>query len=323
MGWDYRSYLGDEVFRELNRMKAFHPEYIEEEMKDRTPVGFPNEKLVFAAADHNARMINEYKGNPIGLSNRREYITRLFRELQSDEVDGLEGTADVIEDIILLNRLQKAAGGKDVLKKKMLIGTVNRGGLKGSCWEMDDLPACYTVERLQKLHMDGVKFMIRINPDDEKSRFQLRYLADAVNECEKAGLPIFIETLYFNTVDGKLVMRTDSESLCKAVGVVSGLGCRGVGKWQEVPLNHEYAVPVSATTGPVLVVPDEIETDPMAILDEYTCHIGEHDNIRGTLLCRNIMYGENDPLPLCDAIARVWHYGMPKEKAYEEALALV
>ena len=35
------------------------------------------------------------------------------------------------------------------------------------------------------------------------------------------------------------------------------------------------------------------------------------------------MYGENDPLPLCDAIARVWHYGMPKEKAYEEALALI
>ncbi len=82
MGWDYRSYLGDEVFRELNYMKAFHPEYIEEETADRKPVGFPHEKIVFAAADHNARMINEYKGNPIGLSNRREYITRLFRELQ-------------------------------------------------------------------------------------------------------------------------------------------------------------------------------------------------------------------------------------------------
>lgn len=74
MGFDYQSFLNDKIFEELNKIKAFSPEVVEQEAAARKKPGFPHDKLVFAAADHNARMINEYKGNPIGLSNRREYL---------------------------------------------------------------------------------------------------------------------------------------------------------------------------------------------------------------------------------------------------------
>ena len=103
-------------------------------------------------------MINEYKGNPIGLSNRREYLSRLVRMLQSDQIDGIEATPDIIEDLFILNKLQRERGEKSFLDGKMLVGTVNRGGLKNTVWEMDDMPSCYTVDRLVKLRMDGVKF---------------------------------------------------------------------------------------------------------------------------------------------------------------------
>ena len=83
MGFDYQSFLNDKIFEELNKIKAFSPEVIEQEAAARKKPGFPHDKLVFAAADHNARMINEYKGNPIGLSNRREYLSRLVRMLQN------------------------------------------------------------------------------------------------------------------------------------------------------------------------------------------------------------------------------------------------
>lgn len=75
-------------------------------------------------------MINEYKGNPIGLSNRREYLSRLVRMLQSDRIDGIEATPDIIEDLFILNKLQRERGEKSFLDGKMLVGTVNRGGLK-------------------------------------------------------------------------------------------------------------------------------------------------------------------------------------------------
>lgn len=204
----------------------------------------------------------------------------------------------------------------------MLIGTVNRGGLKNTVWEMDDMPTCFTVERIHKLNMDGVKFMIRINPMDLNCRNTLLYCANTVNQAEAYGLPVFIEALYVETAENGFAMRTDTESLCKAVGVVSALGCTSAHKWIEVPLNQEYQIPVNATTCPVLVVPDEKEEEPVAVIEEYTKEIGLSYNIRGILLGRNVMYHEKDPLILAEAIADVWHTGITPGEAYEKAQVL-
>lgn len=319
MKFDYREFLDDKVFRKLNEVKAFHPEVIEQEAENRVKPGFPHNRLVFAAADHNARMINEYKGNPIGLSNRREYLTRLVRMLQSDKVDGIEATPDIIEDLMILNKLRREAWEKEFLKGKMLVGTVNRGGLKNTAWEMDDMPTCFTVDRLAALKMDGVKFMFRLNPMDERSKYTLKYCAETVNRAAELHLPVFIEALYVETGKDGFVMRTDTESLCKVVGVTGAVGCTGANKWIEVPLNQEYQIPTSATTCPVLVVPDEKESLPLEIVREYTKEIGLNDNIRGILLGRNVMYSDEDPLPIAEAIADVWHAGVTPEAAYEKA----
>ena len=320
MEFDYQSFLNDKIFEELNKIKAFSPEVVEQEAAARKKPGFPHDKLVFAAADHNARMINEYKGNPIGLSNRREYLSRLVRMLQSDQIDGIEATPDIIEDLFILNKLQRERGEKAFLDGKMLVGTVNRGGLKNTVWEMDDMPSCYTVDRLVKLRRDGVKFLIRLNPMDERSKYTVRYCAEAVNAAESAGLPIFIEALYVETTETGFTMKTDSESLCKVVGVVGALGCRASGKWIEVPLNHEYAVPTAATTCPVLVVPDEVKSEPIEVVEEYTKEIGISSNIRGILLGRNVMYNESDPLPIAEAIADIWHKGGNAEENYKRCV---
>lgn len=322
MEFMYKDFLDDSFFQKMNKIKAFHPEIIEREASKRDAPGFPHEKLVFAAADHNARMINEYNKNPIRLSNRREYLTRLIRMLQSDKIDGIEAAPDIIEDLLIASRLQREEGKKEFLKGKMLVGTVNRGGLKNTVWEMDDLPCCFTVDRIKKLNMDGVKFMLRINPADERSKNTLRYCAQAVNEAEKYGLPIFIEALYVETEGDGFVLRTDSESLCKVTGVAGALGCTGANKWLEIPLNPEYHIPTAATTGPVLVVPDEAESDPVQVVKEYTKEIGISDNIRGILLGRNVMYNIKDPLPIAEAIADVWHSGADPEEAYERAVGL-
>ena len=166
----------------------------------------------------------------------------------------------------------------------------------------------------------GVKFMIRLNPMDERSKYTVRYCAEAVNAAESAGLPIFIEALYVETTETGFTMKTDSESLCKVVGVVGALGCRASGKWIEVPLNHEYAVPTAATTCPVLVVPDEVKSEPIEVVEEYTKEIGISSNIRGILLGRNVMYNESDPLPIAEAIADIWHKGGNAEENYKRCV---
>lgn len=303
----YEDVLTMEDYTALNELKTFHPRRLMLEAERRKKGKIPHTHVVFAAADHNARMINAYQGNPIGLSNRREYLSRLVRILTCPEVDGVEGSPDVLEDLLLINYLFRGSGRKEFLTDKWMIGTVNRGGLKDVAWEMDDMCTCFTVERLAALNLDGIKFMLRINPDCEISKNTLRYCAETVNKAVQYDLPIFIEGLFIRTEAGKYVMKTDLESLVKTVGVVSALGCSSINKWIELPLNPQYEVAAAATTGSILVVPDETGVTEEEVIAEYTAQAGIAPNVRGILLGRNVMYSEDDPAKLSKAIADCWH----------------
>lgn len=303
----YEDVITDEDYKALNELKTFHPKRLSLEAGRRKKGKLPHSRVVFAAADHNARMINAYQGNPLGLSNRREYLSRLVRMLSCEEVDGVEGSPDIIEDLMLLNYLFRTLGRKEFLAGKWIIGTVNRGGLKDVAWEMDDMCTCFTVERLAELNLDGIKFMLRINPDSEVNKHTLLYCAQTVNEAVKYQLPIFIEGLYIRTEAGNYVMKTDLESLVKTVGVVGALGCSSQSKWIELPLNEQYEVAAAATTNSILVVPDEVGVTKEEVIAEYTKQAGIAPNVRGILLGRNVMYSSDDPAELAEAIAKKWH----------------
>jgi DhnA family fructose-bisphosphate aldolase class Ia len=317
MAFDYKEFLNRETYQSLLDIKVFSPELIDEEAGHKIRTERLRDRMVFAAADHNARMITEYGGNDTGLSNRREYLARLIRELSSDQVDGVEASPDIIEDLYILNRIFRTSGRKTFLDNKILVGIVNRGGLKGTAWEMDDMPSAFTLDRVQELHMDAAKFMIRINPDDEKSGRQIKYCSEMVNQAHQRKLPVFIETLFVRNHEGGFEMQTDLTSLCKAAGVVSALGCTGSSKWLELPLNSQYLDVVRSTTCSVLVVPDEYAKEDLEIVREYTKESTLGENVRGILLGRNVMYSPTDPGILSDAIARVWH----DEVSAEDALA--
>lgn len=320
MDFRYEEFLPEKIFYEVNELKTFYPEIIEAELKARKRTGYPHKKLVLAVADHNARMITAYKGDAIGLAHRREYLARLVRVLFSKSVDGVEATADGIEDLVALNYLTKRNQHFDFLNGKMLIGTVNRGGLMNTVWEMDDLCTCFTVERLARINLDGIKFMLRINPDRAESRKTLSYCAEIINEAEKYGLPVFIEGLFVQTKEGVHTIRKDLESLVKTAGVVSGLGNTSLRKWIELPVHPEYKTVVSASTNSILVVPDETGETQEEVLFEYTGKRNISENIRGILLGRNVLYHREDPYYLATAIADSWHKGLSPVEAYEHAV---
>ena len=124
--------------KKLNKIRAFSPEVIDAEAAARKKPGFPHDKLVFAAADHNARMINEYKGNPIGLSNRRSILSAWCGMLQVIRL--MESRGDRI--LIYLSSIEVAAEKwrKGVSGWEDAGWHLNRGGLKKIRYgEMDDI----------------------------------------------------------------------------------------------------------------------------------------------------------------------------------------
>ena len=66
------------------------------------------------------------------------------------------GTPDIIDDLLLLG----------LLDDKVVVGSMNRGGLRGAAFEMDDRYTGYDVDAIAAHGLDFAKTLIRINLDD-------------------------------------------------------------------------------------------------------------------------------------------------------------
>ena len=88
----------------------------------------PDGKLMIIACDHPARGALSAAGKPTAMASRSDLIDRLVTALTRPGVDGLLATADIAEDLLMLG----------VLEEKLVFASMNRGGLQGSVFEMDD-----------------------------------------------------------------------------------------------------------------------------------------------------------------------------------------
>src|SRR5262245_1852393 len=85
-------------------------------------------RLFVVAADHTARGMLGVGADPFAMADRRRLLDGLLVALAHDGVDGVLGSADVLEELALLGALDG----------KLAFGTMNRGGLQGARWELDD-----------------------------------------------------------------------------------------------------------------------------------------------------------------------------------------
>src|SRR5436190_24051801 len=88
----------------------------------------PDGRLVVVAADHPARGTLRAGRKRFAMADRADLLERLCVALGRPGVGGVLGTADVLEDLLLLGALEG----------KVVIGSMNRGGLAGTVFEMDD-----------------------------------------------------------------------------------------------------------------------------------------------------------------------------------------
>ena len=91
---------------------------------------------MIVACDHPARGALGAPGNPMAMASRTELLERLVTALSRPGVDGLLATADIAEDLLLLGALEG----------KLVFSSMNRGGLQGSAFEVDDRSTGYDVQ---------------------------------------------------------------------------------------------------------------------------------------------------------------------------------
>ncbi len=268
--------------------------------------------LMVLAADHPARGIMSSGIDETGMAHRLNYIGRILRVIcGNQQVDGVMGTPDVLEDLILFNYLNKQHGGDDFLAKRLLIACMNRLGLQGAVFELDDGLSAYTAAYAKYMGIDGVKLMFRYDPHSQDSKRTLEYCVLAMNECHNHNLPVFLEGLAVELKDGKLEQKKDIESLMQVVCIANGLSTSSLGTWLKLPYvrgssRFDYRDVIAATSYPVLVLGGAATGQP----EELVSNINEAmtAGASGGLLGRQVLFpGQHDPYAVGRAVSEVIH----------------
>ena len=112
----------------------------------------------------------------MAMADRRSLLARLAEALSHPDVDGVLGTPDVVEELLLLGALED----------KVVIGSMNRGGLDGATWTMDDRFTGYDAATIAECGLEGGKMLLRIDDSDDGTAETLEGCAKAVSELADA-----------------------------------------------------------------------------------------------------------------------------------------
>src|SRR6202035_1047265 len=150
--------FGDRV-AEVIETRARRPELVAEAAARRLRAASflsPGGTLVLIAADHPARGTLRAGRLTTAMADRTGLLERICVALARPGVNGVLGSADVLEDLLLLGALDG----------KVVIGSMNRGGLAGTVFEVDDRFTGYDAASIARMRFDGGKMLLRIDPDD-------------------------------------------------------------------------------------------------------------------------------------------------------------
>ncbi|MCX5054456.1 MULTISPECIES: Cgl0159 family (beta/alpha)8-fold protein [unclassified Streptomyces] len=216
---------------DLVSVRARHPEAVAEAAarRVRRPLVGDSGRLMIVAADHPARGALGVGERPLAMANRADLLERLCVALSRPGVDGVLATADILEDLLLLG----------VLENKVVMGSMNRGGLAGAAFEMDDRFTGHRAEDIARLRFDAGKLLLRIDYDDPGSLTTLESTARAVDAMAAHRLPLFVEPFVSRRVDGRVRNDLSAEAVTRSVAIASGLGGTSAYTWLKLPVTDD------------------------------------------------------------------------------------
>jgi hypothetical protein len=305
-------YLPEAVIARLVETRIADPEYSLRAAlaRVRRPHLAPTGKLNLVAADHPARRVTKSGSDPLGMADRRDYLARILRVLECPLVDGVMATMDVLEDLLALDGFAKAGTSAPLLDGKLLIASMNRGGLAGTSWELDDPISGATPATCAQWNLDGANLMLRIADQDAGSLKTLLATARAITEANALGLPTFLEPLQIERITGSWTMVKTKEALARIAGVASALGDSSRRLWLKLPYCEGFQTVARATTLPILLLSAESAGDPSQFLAELASGLASAPTVRGALVGRIVLYpGAADPLAVAEAAGRIIHQG--------------
>jgi DhnA family fructose-bisphosphate aldolase class Ia len=240
-------------------------------------------RLMLVAADHPARGALAAQGRPTAMHDRRDMLDRLQTALARPGVDGLLATADVAEDLLLLGALED----------KVVVASMNRGGLAGASFELDDRMTGYDVPGVVAARFDAAKMLNRIDLDDAGTVAMLETAGRAVTELARAGVVAMLEPFLSRRVDGRVVNDLSADAVIKSVHITQGLGATSAFTWLKLPVVAEMERVMAATTLPTLLLGGDPTDRPEEVFASWRRALSL-PAVRGLVVGRTLLYPADD-----------------------------
>ena len=272
-------------FERLRELRAHHPSAVAEAAasRRRRPLLRRDGRLMLVAADHPARGALGVRGVPDAMADRYDLLRRLVTTLERPGVDGLLGTPDIVEDLLLLGALDG----------KVVVGSMNRGGLAGTAFEIDDRFTGYDAAAIAAKGLEGGKMLLRIDPDDPATVATVEACAHAVSELAANGLMAMVEPFIAHRVDGRVRIDLSSEATVRAMTVAAGLGTTSAYTWLKVPVVAEMERVMAAATLPALLLGGEVSADQEAAFARWRKAL-KLPTVCGMVIGRSLLYPPDD-----------------------------
>jgi hypothetical protein len=275
----------EEQVRTIGETRARKPGAIAEAAakRSRRPFLGPSGRVMIIAADHPARGSLAVGDRPMAMASRTDLLDRIMVALGRPGVDGVLGTADVLEDLLLLGALED----------KIAIGSMNRGGLPGSAFEMDDRFTAYTASGIAAARLDGGKMLLRIDPADPATAATLRACGDAVSALAGRGLVAMIEPFMMKRASERRSNDLSADAVIRSIAIASGLGTTSAYSWLKIPVVDEMERVAESFTLPAVLLGGDLGRG----LDEMFARWQRAlalPNVFGLVVGRNLLYPPGD-----------------------------
>jgi hypothetical protein len=240
-------------------------------------------RMLVVAADHPARGALGAGPRAAAMADRAELLRRLCAALAHPDVNGVLGTPDILEDLLLLGALDG----------KVVLGSMNRGGLQGAAFEIDDRFTACTPGSIAALGFQGGKMLLRVDLGDPATARTLEACATAVSGLAERRLLAMVEPFMAARAEGRLRNDLTADAMIRAISIAAGLGSTSAHTWLKVPVVADMARTVAATTLPCVLLGGEVPADPAAAYDAW----GEAlalPNVRGLVVGRSLLFPADD-----------------------------
>jgi DhnA family fructose-bisphosphate aldolase class Ia len=269
---------------DLTAVRARQPEAIAEAAarRVRRPLIGDSGRLMIVAADHPARGALGVGDRRLAMADRAELLERLCIALSRPGVDGVLATADILEDLLLLG----------VLDDKVVMGSMNRGGLAGAAFEMDDRFTGHRAEDIERLRFDAGKLLVRIDYDDPGSLATLESTARAIDDMAARRLPLFVEPFISRRIDGRVRNDLSAEAVTRSIAIASGLGGTSAYTWLKLPVTDDpddMAEVLETSTLPVVLLGGEVGDDQEGAYERWRKAL-RLPTVQGMVVGRSLLY---------------------------------